>query len=130
MRATNPEAWSDWKYQLLSDLYNKALTVLKRGLDHPIDIDKTIFKKKQHCIKKLTQGDFSYNQVNEIWDTFRKSYFIHYHESDILTHTAAIINHQNDSPLVLLYNDEKNNAVIFLFIHTIQIPYFHKFVVV
>jgi [protein-PII] uridylyltransferase len=77
MRATNPEAWSDWKYQLLSDLYNKALTVLKRGLDNPIDIDKTIFKKKQHCIKKLTQGDFSYNQVNEIWDTFRKSYFIH-----------------------------------------------------
>ncbi len=116
MRATNPQAWSDWKYQLLSDLYNKTLNLLRRGLDNPIDIDETVLEKKLSCTKQLALEDCDLGQINDLWDSFRKGYFIRYHEFDIIVHTRAIINHQSNAPLVHIYNDDiKQCSNVFIY---------------
>ena len=110
IRATNPEAWSDWKHQLIKDLYNKTLTVLKRGLDNPIDVKETIFEKKRAAIEKLVDMDFSSDEVTELWQTFRKSYFIRYDENEIITHTKAILQHGGKAPLIVFYNDNRKHC--------------------
>lgn len=117
MRATNPDAWSDWKDRLLKDLYKKTLKVLRNGLDNPLDIEEEVAEKRSFCLDKLLGMGLPSDRVNRLWNTFRKGYFIRYSTDEIILHSEAILLNEEVKPIVLFYPNAKAHCSN-LFIYT------------
>lgn len=117
MRATNPDAWSDWKDRLLKDLYLKTLKVLRRGLENPLDIDDEVTEKRRFCQDQLMNMGISSDRLNDLWNTFRKGYFVRYSSEEIILHSEAILQKEENKPLVLFYPNQKAHCST-LFVYT------------
>jgi len=115
IRATNPKQWNDWKDKLLAELYNKAASVLNKGLQHSTDKEANISEIQTASLRRLALKGIDSHQANELWQTFNPEYFQSHTYGQITWHTLSIIEaRQNDTldkPLVKTRVHESSNSI-------------------
>jgi len=115
IRATNPKQWNDWKGKLLAELYNKAASVLNKGLKHSIGKEENILEIQTASLRRLALKGIDSHQANELWQTLNAEYFQSHTYGQITWHTLSIIEaRQNDTldkPLVKTRVHESSNSI-------------------
>ena len=102
MCGTNPEIWNSWRASLLRQLYMDTRRALRKGLEHTVDLNEVIEEKRRFALLKLADKGISESQSEVIWANMGDEYFVRESHNDIAWQTEALINHQTDTPLVLI----------------------------
>lgn len=102
INGTNKELWNTWRASLLRQLYLDTRRVLRRGLENNIDKQDLITETQQAALRKLERRGISAELASKIWDDIDEEYFVRESAQDIAWHTAAIIEQQDDGPLILI----------------------------
>lgn len=108
MCGTNPEIWNTWRASLLRQLYTETKRALRRGLENTIDEEELIEEKQNLALMKLADKDISEAQAKRVWQEMGDEYFIRESHLDIAWQTEAIINHNENKPLVLIRETPNN----------------------
>lgn len=99
--ATNPSLWNSWRDSLLKELYLASRQYLSEQDKHRDD-DQVIMDKKLSALEYLKEKDMTDNEVEALWQHFKKSYFLRETARNIAWHTESIYNHgNNEKPLVM-----------------------------
>jgi [protein-PII] uridylyltransferase len=101
IQGTNPALWNRWKEILLADLYQKTVLTLRRGLEHPIDMEDLITQTRNETHKLLKKQHRLNFDVERFWEGLGSDYFIRHSPDEIAWHTLSVSKYQNTSePLV------------------------------
>ena len=103
IQGTNPELWTSWKGNLLAELYQATLNVLKRGLSNPVDKSEIVARSKQAALHLLDECSVSEETTHHVWQDFGQDYFLRYQPDEICWQTQVVLkHHQLDIPLIVL----------------------------
>jgi [protein-PII] uridylyltransferase len=102
INATNPTLWNSWRASLLRQLYTETKRALRRGLENPIDKQDWIEENQLEAIDRLESIGFDEAEIRELWAELGEDYFLREKVEDIIWHTEAIAQHDDNSPLILL----------------------------
>ncbi len=97
IRATKVDLWNDWKDALLKKLFFKAKAHLlgnNSGVP-PASTAKKITHVKQAVLTEIIQAGYDIGQVEKIFLTLPKDYFLHYEVADIVWHLQLVIKSEN-----------------------------------
>ncbi len=75
IRGTSPAVWTEWKGQLLSNLYTATSRRLRSGISGPQAITKRVNDRKQ-AIRKLVTRSISEARLHHLWDQLDQEYFL------------------------------------------------------
>ena len=102
IRATGPAVWSEWKGQLLSNLYTATSRRLRSGISGPQAITRRVNDRKQ-AIRKLVSGVISESALGKLWEQLDQEYFLR-NGPETCAWQARQICHANllDLPLVAI----------------------------
>ena len=102
IRATNPELWNSWRATLLRNLYLNTRRALRLGLENTRDRGYRIADKKESARARLRASGLGNKQIAAVWTHMNDEYFVRESVANICWHTAAIVKHASDMPLVSL----------------------------
>lgn len=102
MNGTNPEIWNSWRASLMRQLYLETKRALRRGLENTVDQHEIIEETKLQAALKLEDKDITQTQAHKVWNKMGDEYFIRESHLDIAWQTEALLNHTDDSPLILI----------------------------
>ena len=102
MCGTNPDIWNTWRASLMRQLYTETKRLLRKGLENTIDKAEIIEEKQTLAQLKLADSGISEAAARSVWDKMGEEYFIREGHLDIAWQTEALLNHNNDEPLVVL----------------------------
>ncbi len=120
IRGTNPKQWNDWKDKLLSELYNKAASVLNKSVDQRSDKESNIQAIQTDALRQLEQMGIDSHQAKNFWQTLNTEYFQSHTASEIVWHTALInearVNQNKqkqtrEEPLIQTRIDDSSNSI-------------------
>jgi len=123
--ATNPTLWNSWRASLPRQLYTQTKRALYRGLENPIDKQEWINETRASALELLKDQGLSQSDIERIWDELGDDYFLRESAKDIAWHTAAILQHRNQSePLVLMREShtEPYEGAGQIFVYTKDMP--------
>lgn len=115
IRATKEDLWNDWKDSLLKKLFYKTKEQLQEQAKAP-SVNSKVKEVKQRLIEAMIQQGYDINQVDVIFDTLPKDYFLHYQVDDILWHLRCLIR-QSDKAIKVLSRLSEHN-VVDIFVHS------------
>jgi len=118
IRATNPKQWNSWKDNLLIELYNKTAALLHKGLDAQTDKFENIQLNQTAALRMLDLKGVSTHQAHEIWNNLNDEYFLRHTPGEIVWHTQAIFNKDNDNKPVLKIRTNSQSDSLELFVYT------------
>lgn len=99
IRATSPKVWTQWKSQLLQDLYWQTLPLLRNNAA-PNPDDFLMARQKEAKSLVLASG-ISEKQLYRIWKKLSLQYFLRHTAEGIAWQTTELAqNHPTDEPLV------------------------------
>ena len=75
IRGTNPKVWSEWKGQLLSNLYTATSRRLRTGIGGAEGIRQRIRERKQ-AIRKIVGDSIPEFGLARLWDQLDQEYFL------------------------------------------------------
>ena len=102
INGTNKELWNTWRASLLRQLYMETKRALRRGLENNIDKQDLIEETQQAAIRKLARKNISESQVWKLWGDMGEDYFLRENVQDIVWHTEAIAEQDEDTALILI----------------------------
>ncbi|MEW6982604.1 [protein-PII] uridylyltransferase [Colwelliaceae bacterium 6471] len=102
MRATNESLWNSWKANLLEELYFTTKRAFRRGLEKPVDLRAKIRENQQQAEQLLIEDNLERAKLHDLWSEFKADYFLRYSPSQIAWHCKNILQHDRDTPLVLI----------------------------
>lgn len=102
INATNTTLWNSWRASLLRQLHTLTSEALAHGLDHVHDREEQIRHTQDLVLEQLMQSSADLGKAEQLWAQLGDDYFLRHSASDIAWHTAAILQHTDQSPLVLI----------------------------
>lgn len=102
MRATNESLWNSWKANLLKELYSATKRAFRRGLEKPVDLRSKIRENQQKAKEILIASGMEETALKALWLEFKADYFLRYSPEQIVWHCKHIINHDRNTPMVLI----------------------------
>lgn len=123
--ATNPNLWNDFKESLLRELYRQSAEVISQQR-LSVDEVKVIEIRQRKAMKKLVDQGFDSTDIQALWSEFKSIYFLSEPSAMIATHTKAILQHQQEKPLILSMQHHILGGTEF-FIYMKELP--HRFAI-
>ncbi len=105
VRGTNPNLWNSWKATLFQDLYRLTKSALRRGLEHPIDLEELVADTQTQARALLHGVGIEDPQITPIWQRFTSEYFVRYKPGEIAWHTEALVREQGSDDLLVDLRD-------------------------
>lgn len=102
INGTNKELWNTWRASLMRQLYLETKRALRRGLENNIDKHELIEETQQTALRKLARKKIDRDTAWQLWSDMGEEYFLRETAQDIAWHSEAMIEHQSDSPLILI----------------------------
>lgn len=102
INGTNKELWNTWRASLLRQLYLDTRRALRRGLENNVDKQDLIEERQQAAIRKLERYGITSEQAWTLWGDMGEEYFLRETFQDIAWHTAAVVDQEDDAPLILI----------------------------
>ena len=110
VRGTNPNLWNSWKATLFSDLYRRTTSALRRGLEHPIDLEELIAETQVNAQNILRNSAIGDAEITAIWQRFTSDYFVQYKAAEIAWHTEALLRGQDSDDLLVDLKETDNQG--------------------
>ncbi len=113
IRATNPEQWNSWKDKLLTELYNKAASLINLGTKKRKSRLENITETQTDALRQLEQQGILPQTVQAIWKNLSNGYFQDHTPGQIVWHTALIANRDtpSDEPLIATRIDQDTHSI-------------------
>lgn len=108
--ATNKKLWNQWKGALLKRLYLKAKH--RFALTETMDECELIERKQEAALKNL--NNLKKETVSQLWQTFKKSYFLQEEPYNIAAQTKAILT-SSTFPLIQIKPYASSGIHIFIY---------------
>lgn len=102
INGTNKELWNTWRASLMRQLYLETKRALRRGLENNIDKHELIEETQQSALRKLERKGIDSATAWKLWAEMGEEYFMRETALDIAWHSEAMIQHRDDSPLILI----------------------------
>jgi len=115
IRATNPKQWNSWKDNLLSDLYHKAASAIRAGLDNPIRREIISHETRTSASRMLLKRGVVSEELNELWAHFPDDYFINHRPDEINWHSMTLLDSEQTLPKVNTRINQRGEAEIFIY---------------
>lgn len=121
IRATNPELWNSWRAALMTQLYLNTSRAFRRGLENTVNREERIADKKESAKQALLELGLNQQKIESIWENAAEEYFVRESMANIVWHTQAIADFDEDGPLVSIRDiefDAANEGATQIFIYT------------
>lgn len=102
INGTNKELWNTWRASLMRQLYLETKRALRRGLENNIDKHELIEETQQSALRKLERKGINSDTAWTLWAEMGEEYFMRETALDIAWHSEAMIQHRDDTPLILI----------------------------
>lgn len=114
MRATSPDVWNSWKGSLLRELYDSTRKALRKRLAS-ID-DEEMVKDIQHQVLAQLKDSLDVTTIKNLWGELSDDYFLRYSVNEIASHAHAIVQHEDELPIILIHDAiEYGGSEIFIY---------------
>ncbi len=107
INATNPDLWTSWRASLMRQLYEETKRAFRRGLENPVDPQELVEETQQEVISELSALGITETQIREVWGSAGDVYFLRESAKDIIWHTQAIIEGEDDELIILIKETSK-----------------------
>jgi [protein-PII] uridylyltransferase len=115
---TNPELWNNWRGTLLTNLYQRTLHVLRRGLEKPMPKNEWVKNIKQEALALIDNNKKNNEEdVIEFWKTIDNDYFLRHTSDEVAWHTEGILKHKNITRPLVLVNRKSSRECSLIFIY-------------
>jgi [protein-PII] uridylyltransferase len=115
IRATKADLWNDWKDSLLRKLFYKTKEHLLSGATQPPNMIKQIEQIKQSVLSEINQQGYDTQQIEQIFSTLPKDYFLRYEVEDIMWHLWLVMKPTDKKIRVVSRLSEHNVVDIFVY---------------
>ncbi len=115
IRATKADLWNDWKDSLLRKLFYKTKEHLLNGARKPPSMAKQIKQIKDLVLNEINQQGHDIQQVEKVFSTLPKDYFLRYELEDILWHLWLVMKPTDKKIRVVSRLSEHNVVDIFVY---------------
>lgn len=122
INATNPTLWTTWRASLMRQLYNETSRALRRGTENPVDPQDRIEETQEAAILFLQELDYDQGKVQRLWSYLGDDYFLRESAKDITWQSAAILDHNSKTDLIVLREttNRKHEGATEIFIRTLD----------
>ena len=111
--ATNPTLWNSWHASLLSDLYFKTRSYLKK--DKSISTQRSsILLKKRALNLLINRFHRDEKEISNLWRNFYSSYFESFNEEMLAFHGYLLLSSSEDSTIVEILHEQDFSVAQFL----------------
>jgi len=115
IRATKAGLWNDWKDSLLKKLFYKTKEHLLSETVKPLSMAKKIKQVQHSALNEMEQQGYPLEQVEQIFSTLPKDYFLRYELEDILWHLWLVMKPTDKKVRVVSRLSEYNVVDIFVY---------------
>ena len=118
--------WTSWRAEQMRTLYRETSSVLRKGLDTPIDKDEWVKETQDAVIERMSEHGYSKEDLFKLWDNPGDEYFLRESVDTLVWHSLALFEHGNsEKPLVLIGNtsNEANEGATQIFIYMKDQPH-------
>lgn len=102
INGTNKEMWNTWRASLMRQLYLETKRALRRGLENNVDKHELIEETQESTLRKLARKNVNADTAWALWSDMGEEYFLRESSQDIAWHSEAMLQHQDDTPLILI----------------------------
>jgi [protein-PII] uridylyltransferase len=100
IRASSKTAWTDWKGQLLRDLFERTSEFLETGSEDPNTalelIDERVSARREAAAQELRQLGVADAKVREFFETMPRRYFVAHTPRQIARHALVVLAYRSD----------------------------------
>jgi [protein-PII] uridylyltransferase len=117
--STNKTLWTSWRAEQMRTLYSETSSVIRKGLNTPIDKDEWVTETQDAVIERMIDYGYSKQDLLKLWDNPGDEYFLRESVDTLIWHSLALFKHGNsEKPLVLIGNtsNEANEGATQIFI--------------
>ncbi len=120
LRAVGPEVWSEWKGQLLQELYEKAFDVLEKGNFYQEQRSEKARNRKRK-IRQALVGEFPESRVSKAINSLTTRYLMSYRSRQIIPHLRLALG-RDDKTLAMQVEHQHDAGYTELTLATIDSP--------
>ena len=117
IRGTNPKLWNSWRSTLLAELYQSTSKYFRRGLDSPFKREELITEVKESALQKLIEQGLKKSTCLTFWQELEEDYFIRHSDEEVVRHTKAILNHQENENVIVNIHQYSARGATEIFIY-------------
>lgn len=103
IRASSKQAWSDWKGQLLHELFEKTAEFLETGADDPDRamelIDRRVEVRREAATAELRKQQVDEARIQQYFELMPRRYFTAHTPSQIARHARVVLDFEKDDLL-------------------------------
>jgi len=114
IRSTKADLWNDWKDSLLKKLFYKTKDHLQSGKTELPNINQQIETIKQSVAIEVQRQGYEVNEIENLFATLPKDYFLRYEIDEILWHLGVVIKCQDQEVVVASKISEYNVVDVFV----------------
>ena len=86
LKAVGPDVWSEWKGQLLQELYENTFDILEKGNFYQEKRSEKARNRKRKIRQALLGEEYSENRVNKAINSLSTRYLMSYRSMQIISH--------------------------------------------
>lgn len=115
IRATKADLWNEWKDSLLRKLFYKTKEHILSGVVKPPNMAQQIKQIKHSVLSEIEQQGYRVEDIEKIFLTLPKDYFLRYEVEDILWHLWLVMKPTDKNIRVVSRLSEHNVVDIFVY---------------
>jgi [protein-PII] uridylyltransferase len=120
LKAVGPDVWSEWKGQLLQELYEKTFDVLeKKDFFQEMRSEKARNRKRK--VREALLGDYPESQINRALNSLSTRYLMSYRSRQIIPHLRLALG-RGKQPLAMQVEHKPDAGYTELTLATIDSP--------
>lgn len=120
LRAVGPDVWSEWKGQLLQELYGKAYDFMEKG-DFFQEQRSEKVRNRKRKIRKVLLEEFPESRVKSALDSLSTRYLLTYRSREIIPHLRLALG-RGKKPLAMQVEQKPEAGYTQLTLATIDSP--------
>ncbi len=120
LRAVGPDVWSEWKGQLLQELYEKTFDVLEKK-DFYQEVRSEKARNRKRKIRAALSGDYPDSRINRALNSLSTRYLLSYRSRQIIPHLRLALG-RGKNPLAMQIEQKPDAGYTELTLATIDSP--------
>jgi [protein-PII] uridylyltransferase len=118
IRASSRDAWTDWKGQLLAELYERAAEMLETGADDPTKamelIEARVEKRRDGAREELAEQGIDPGDTETFFAGMHRRYFVTHTPRQIARHAKVVLQYARDQDLSTAFRTMRGDFTEFI----------------
>ncbi|MFP6654832.1 MAG: DUF294 nucleotidyltransferase-like domain-containing protein [Myxococcota bacterium] len=119
IRASSVESWTEWKGQLLRELYERTAEMLETGAERPDQavalLEARVERRREGAREELTRLGVGEAKIQSLFAELPRRYFLSHSPRQIARHAQVVLRFGGDSRLATAHRDMKADFTEFIF---------------